>query len=91
MSCCTSEKFVEAPTRGWSPSQYTTMKIEDGYPKEMRIPLTNLTSFEWFARPRRSLGETVGARPNHYVKRCGRVAEIFGFQPASLFFGLERR
>ena len=29
------------------------MKIEGGYPKEMRIPLTNLTSFEWFARPNR--------------------------------------
>ena len=34
--------------------------------KERRL-LTNLTSFEWFARPRRSLGETVGVRPNRYA------------------------
>jgi hypothetical protein len=42
------------------------MKKEGGYCR-------NLTSFEWFVRPRRSLGETVGVRPNHYVKRCGRA------------------
>jgi hypothetical protein len=48
------------------------MKNEVGYYR-------NLTSFEWFVRPRRSLGETVGA------------AEIFGFQPASGFFGLYMR
>ncbi|MEI7750375.1 MAG: hypothetical protein WCJ25_05265 [Candidatus Moraniibacteriota bacterium] len=48
------------------------MKKEEGY-------YCNLTIFEWFVRPRRSLGETVGA------------AEIFGFQPASGFFALLSR